>query len=121
MHGHRNGESLERERLPFHREVAVGVPGRRPDDTHVYRKGVIEQALRTAHRHKLDEILGGSPVELAATVAWIDESSQSDLGDMAGTVGRDVAKQMGDNALREVVGFYLVGNGQLLKLRHQAP
>ena len=40
---------------------------------------------------------------------------------MAGAVGRDVAEQMGDDALGQVIGFNLVGDGKPLQLRHQTP
>ena len=33
----------------------------------------------------------------------------------------DVAEQMSDHTLRQVVGLDLVGNSQMLQLRHKAP
>ena len=38
-----------------------------------------------------------------------------------GPVRGDVAEEVGDHALRQVVGLDLVGDGELLQLRHKAP
>ena len=70
---------------------------------------------------KRDEVLGGARVDLAAAVARIDEGAQADARDMARPVRGDVAEQVRDHALRQVVGLDLVGDGELLQLRHQAP
>ena len=40
---------------------------------------------------------------------------------MAGTVCGDVAEQMRDHALRQIIGLDLIGDGEMLQLRHQAP
>jgi hypothetical protein len=38
-----------------------------------------------------------------------------------GRVGRDMLEHVGDDALRQIVRFDLVRNGELLQLRYQAP
>ena len=47
-------------------------------------------------------------VELAAAVARIDEGAHANARDMAGAVRRDIAKQMGDDALRQIIGLDLI-------------
>ena len=42
-------------------------------------------------------------------------------GEVAGLAGGDVAVEMRDHALRQVVGLDLAGDRQRLQLRHQAP
>ena len=39
----------------------------------------------------------------------------------AGLAGRNVPKQVGNDPLRQVVGFNRIGHSQLLQLRYQAP
>ena len=60
-------------------------------------------------------------VELAAAVARIGEGAEADPGQVTGLAGGDVAEEVGDDALRQVVGLDLAGHGQRLQLRHQAP
>ena len=54
----------------------------------------------TADGHHLHEVVAGDGVEFAPAVAGIDEGTQPDAGQRARLAGRDVAVQMGDNALR---------------------
>ena len=70
---------------------------------------------------ELDEVFGGAGVELAAAVARIDEGAEADAGDVAGAARGDVAEQMRDHALRQIVGLDLVGDGELLQLRRETP
>jgi hypothetical protein len=54
-------------------------------------------------------------------VARIDKGIGADAGDGARLTGSDVAEQVADDALGEVVGLDLVVDGELLKLGAQAP
>ena len=72
-------------------------------------------------RDQLDQVLGRPGIDLAAAIARIDEGAEPDGGDMAGAMGGDVAEQMGDHALRQVIGLDLVVEGELLQLRHEPP
>ena len=60
-------------------------------------------------------------VDLAAAVARIDEGAETDAREVPGLAGGDVAEKVGDHALRQIVGLDLVGDRQVLQLRHQAP
>ena len=76
------------------------------------RKRLVEQVLLASDRHQLDQILGGARVDLAAAEPRIDESAKADASQMARAVRGDIAEQMRDDALRQVVGLNLVGDGQ---------
>ena len=121
MHGHGDGERLQRQRLALHGEIALGVAGGGADDADMDREGPIEQALLAVERDQLDQVLGRPGIDLAAAIARIDEGAEPDGGDMAGAMGGDVAEQMGDHALRQVIGLDLVVEGELLQLRHKPP
>ena len=118
---HGDGQRLQRQRLALHGDVAVGVGGGAADDADVDREGLVEQVLLAVDRHQRDQVLGGARVELAAAVARIDEGAQADAAEVPGLAGGDVAEQVRDHALRQVVGLDLVVHRQLLQLRHQAP
>ena len=60
-------------------------------------------------------------VELAAAVARIDERAKADARQVARPVRGDVAEEMRDDALRQIVGLDLVGDRQVLQLWHEAP
>ena len=60
-------------------------------------------------------------VDLAAAEARVDERADPDARQQPGLARRDVAEQMRDDALRQVVGLDLVGDGQCLQLGHQPP
>src|SRR5205085_11666758 len=66
-------------------------------------------------------VFAGWPVDLAATVARIDEGAEADAAARAGLARRDIAEQVRDHPLRQVVGLDLAGDGERLELRHQAP
>ena len=69
----------------------------------------------------MQTILGRSGIQLSAAVARIHEGADANLGNMSGTVGRDITEHVGDDALRQIVRFDLVGNRKLLQLRYQSP
>jgi hypothetical protein len=56
--------------------------------------------------HQTDEVNGSPPVELAATVSGICKRIKTDPGEMTRLTSGDVAVEMGDDTLREVVGLY---------------
>ncbi len=51
----------------------------------------------------------------------VDVSAQADTRELPRFAGGDIAKQLGDHPLRQVVGLDAVVHGQLLQPRHQAP
>ena len=118
---HGDGQSLERQRLLLHGQIAVGIAGGRPDDPDIDREGPVEQAFLAVDVDEADEVLLGPVVELAAAVARIDEGAEADARDMPGPMRGDVAEQMRDHALRQIVGLDLVGDGEVLQLRHETP
>ena len=82
---------------------------------------LVEQIFLAVDFHQADDVILRLLVELAAAVARIDESAEANARDMAGPVRGDVAEQMRDHALRQIIGLDLVGDGEMLQLRHQAP
>ena len=84
-------------------------------------KRAIEEELLAVDLHQTNEIFLGAFVDLAAAVTRIDEGSEADAREMAGPLGGDVAEQMRDDALREIVGLDLVGDREALQLGHQSP
>ena len=121
VRGHGDRERLQRQRLALHRDVAVGIGGGAAHDGDVDRKRAVEEILRPVDLHQADEVGGRAGVELAAAVPRIGERVEADPGEMAGLAGGDVAVEMGDDALRQVVGLDRARDGQSLQLRHQAP
>ncbi|OIQ71535.1 hypothetical protein GALL_468450 [mine drainage metagenome] len=119
--GHGNGQGFQRQRFALHAQVAVRVGGGGADDADVDREGFVEQIVFAVDVHAAHQVLGGSRIDLAATVQRVDKGVQTHVGQGAGFAGGDVAKQMGDHPLGQVVGFNLVADGQLLQLGHQPP
>jgi hypothetical protein len=60
-------------------------------------------------------------IDLATAVARVDERAQTDAAEGPGLARGDVAEQMRDHALRQVVGLDLAGHRQRLQFRHQPP
>ena len=81
----------------------------------------VEQAFGPTERHHLHDILGRSGIRFPPPFARIHEGADANSGNMAGPVGRDMLEHVGDDALRQIVRFDLVRNGELLQLRYQAP
>ena len=84
-------------------------------------KPSIEQAFLAAERDQLDQVFGRARIEFAAAIARIDEGAEPDGRDMAGAMRGNVAEQMGDHALRQIIGLDLVLEGELLQLRREPP
>ena len=106
--GHGHGQHLALDGLALHRQVAVLVGGRAPDDGHVDREGVVEQPLAAAERDDLDEVLGRARVLLAAGLARIDVRPQADVRDEPRPSRGDLAHELRQHALRERVRLDLV-------------
>jgi hypothetical protein len=113
--GHGDGERLQRQRFLLHRQITVRVAGCSPDDTDIDREPLVEEIFLAVDFHQADDVLLRLLVELAAAVARIDESAEADARDMAGTVRGDVAEQMRDHTLRQIIGLNLVGDGEMLQ------
>ena len=118
---HGDRQHLQCQRLFLHGDVAVGIGRRSPDDADVDRERAIEEELLALDVHRTNEIFLGAFVDLAAAVARVDEGAEADAREMSGPPGRDVAEEMRDDALREVVGLNLVRDREALQLGHEPP
>ena len=114
-------EAFERQRLALHRDVAVGIGGRAADHADVDRERPVEQVLLAVERHQRDEVVGGRGVDLAAAEARIDERAEPDARQVSRLARGDVAEQVRDHALRQVVGLDLVADRERLQLGHETP
>ena len=119
--GHRDRQAFQRERFALHRDVAVGIGGGAADDRDVDRQRFVEQVFTPVERHQRHQVFDSALVELAATMARVDERAQADTRQVAGFAGGDIAVKMGDHTLRQVVGVDLAGHCKLLQPRHQSP
>ena len=118
-HGYRLG--LQGQGLPFHGHIAIRIGGRAADQTDMDREGLVEEIVLAVDAHQTDDVGRGAGIQLAAAVARIDEGAQADTGERAGLAGGDIAEQVGDNPLGQVIGLDLVADGQLLQARHETP
>ena len=84
-------------------------------------KRLVEEVFLAADRHQRHQLVDAAGVELAAAVARVDEGAEADPAQVPGLAAGDVAEQVRDHALRQVVGLDLVVDRELLQLRHQAP
>jgi hypothetical protein len=53
--------------------------------------------------HYLDEIGGGDAVELAATLPWVTEGTETHFGNQAGAFGCGLSKELCQDSLRQVI------------------
>ena len=118
---HRHREIVEVERLALRRDVAVRVGGGAAQESDVEREAAVEQPLLAVDLHHPDEVFGGDGVDLAALEPRIDEGADADAGERAGLAGGDVAVEVRDHALRQVVGLDLALEREAADLRDQAP
>ena len=65
---HRDGERLQGQRLPFHRQVAVVGASGGADDPDVDGEGLVGEAFPATEHNPLDEVLFGAGVELTSTI-----------------------------------------------------
>ena len=82
---------------------------------------LVEQVLLAVQLEQFDHILARRRVELATIDARIDEGAQTHMSQGARLAGGDIAVQVGDDALWQVVGLQLVGLRQPTECRHQPP
>ena len=102
--------------------LPLGIGGGAADDADIDWTSPCRTAHSSPpHGDEFDEVLGGARVDLAAAEAGVDERAEADPGQVAGAAGGDVAKQMRDDALRQVVGLDLTGDGQLPAVRGTRP
>ena len=118
---HGDGQALQRECLALHGDVAVGVGRGATHDGHVDGQRAVEQVLAPLQRQQRHQVVARALVELAATVARIDKRAQADAAQVAGPASGDVAEQVRNHALRQVVGLDAVVHRQFLQPRHQPP
>ena len=118
---HGDRQSFQRQRFLLHREIAVGVRRGGADDSDVDRKGPVVEVFPAVDRHQLNQLLGCARVELAAAETGIDESAQAHSRKVSGLAGGDVAIEMADDALRQVVCLDGIGDGEPLDLRQERP
>ena len=118
---HGNSQSFQGQGLPLHAEVAIRVRRGGADDADRNGEGLVEQILLAVDLHQAHQVFRGAGVDLAATPARVYEGVNADMGERAGLARRDITKQVGDDALGQVVGFNGIGNRQLLQGGHQAP
>jgi len=83
--------------LPFGQRAA--------DQRHVDLGRRIEQPLFAGKFHHLHQVFGGGRVHLAAFQSWVDVGAQAHLGQQARRARGHVLGQVGEAALREVVGL----------------
>ena len=121
MGRHGNRLCFKRQRLSLHGDVAIGVCCRPAHDPYVDRERLIEKELLAINIHDAHQILLRLVIELSAAVARVDKRPQADARQRARFTRCDVPIEVGDNPLRQVVSFDLVGDGQLLQARHQPP
>jgi hypothetical protein len=79
------------------------------------------KAFLAVDDHHPHQVLGRHGVDLAAAQPRVDEGPQADLRQQAGLARRDVAVQVRDAALRQVVGLDAVFQREQADLRDQAP
>jgi hypothetical protein len=119
--GHGDGQGFQGQGFPLHGDVTVGIGGGTAHDGDVDGEGFVEQVLLAVDFHDAHQILGGAVVDLAAAESRVDEGAQPHPRQVAGLVRGDIAEQMGDHTLRQVIGVDPAIDGQLLKLGHQPP
>ena len=105
----------------MHRAVAVLVGVAAPDQADVDGDGLVEEPLLALNIHDLHQVLFRALVQLAAAVPGVHEGVQAHVGDGPDVVGRDVPVHVGDDALGQVIGFQLIGQGQLAQFGGPVP
>ena len=119
--GHRHRQVVQRERFALHGDIAVGIGGGAADEGHIDGKSLVEEPLLAVDLHHADDVLGGRRIDLATVQARIDEGAQADLGQEPRLARSDIAVQVRDAALRQVVGLDAVLDRQFAELGDQAP
>jgi len=118
---HRQRQVVEGERLALHGDVAGEVRRRAAQDRNRDRERLVEQPLLAVDRHDPNEILMRAPVDAAALLARVNERAQADLGERAGTMACNVAKELRQRSEREVVSLDAAFDRHRRELRHETP
>jgi hypothetical protein len=121
FHRHRHREVVEVERLALGGHVAVRVSGGAAQEGDVERKAAIEQPLLAVDLHDPHEVFGRDGIDLTALNARIDEGADADPGERARLAGGNVAVEVRDDALGQVIGFDLALQRQAADLWDQPP
>jgi hypothetical protein len=112
----RESEVLEDQSLLLHRDVAVGIGGRAADECDIDWECLVEKIFLPVDGHDLDDVLHRQLVHLSALDPWIHERAKAYSRQRPGLACRDVAVEMRDNALGQVVCLDLVLLDQLADL-----
>ncbi len=96
------------QRFLLHRDVAVRIRRGATDERHVDRQGFVEEELLAAEGDQLDDFLEGGGVHSTAFQARIDEGAEAHLGERSGLAGANVAVEVRDDALGQVIREDLV-------------
>ena len=91
---HRQREIVERQCLALHGDVAAQVGGGATEQRHRDGEGFVEQPFLVVDLHHAHQVVGSAVVDLATLLARIDKRAQPHLGQRAGPVSGDVAKQL---------------------------
>ena len=121
VHGGGDGQHFQGQGFAFHGDVAIGIGSGAADQSDIDGEGLVEQIFAPGNGHQFDQVLGGAGVHFAAAKARINEGAQPDCAECAGLVGGDVAEQVRDHPLRQVIGLDLAADGQTAELGHQPP
>ena len=118
---HRQREIVERQRLALHGDVAAQVGGGAAEQRHRDGERFVEQPFLVIDLHHPHQVVGSAAVDLAALLARIDERAQPHLGQRAGPVSGDVAKQLAQRSERQVVGLDASFHRHRRELGHESP
>jgi hypothetical protein len=88
VRGHGQRQGLERQRLALQRQVAVQVGRGGADQRDLDREGLVEQRLLAVDVDQAHAARPGALVELAAAMARVDEGTQADARQVAGSPAR---------------------------------
>lgn len=102
--GHGLGEIVDDQRLSFHGDVARRVCRGAAQEGDVQGVGFVEQTFLAADCDQFDDVVRRDVIDLAALQSRIDESAQAHMGQCAGLACGDIAVEVRDHALWQVIG-----------------
>ena len=116
-----DGGCLNGRNLVAHDNVAVFIRIGTADKADVQRDRLVEELFLTEDFHNLYQILFGNIIELAALQTGVRKGVQTHMGNGADPVPGNVAIELRESSLREVVALDLVLQNQFPQLRHHVP
>ena len=119
VHGLGDRQRFQMQGLALHGDVALGVGGGAAQKGRMDGEGLVKKVLLAVDLHHPDQVFDGAAVEFPAVDTRVREGVQAHRGQRTGSPGRDVSVQMGDDALRQVVGGDLLIAGELTDARYQ--